>query len=578
MSKGVHLPDERLLVLFSVARSGLADALEGVRRVQPNARPTEHAVVVNLVVYSQASLHASKLGGGPDLESAVLDAAGRAAEDRRFGDPPSLESVPGLRLDLWVRICAGHLTAAHELADIDLGLHGIELRFDRRRAYYVPSVALTSEVGSVELLLDRLARKAGLPAGIWRIPPALIRRTTWAHFVQLPGAERPLLRLHRLRPLPAPEVSRATVLAALRRGQDRLVGVQEESGLYLYRYRPFADEIEPGPPNFVRQAGCAYALAATAAGESDPTRRAILAGSAAAAIKALPQRTVAKPSGELSFDDAHVSPGARAGPLGTLALAHLALTHLAGVDGPFTFNPARGALRETMLARQREDGSFRCFADDRSPLDDGRSQSFYPGETLLALAQEPEDDEILVACRRAFPWYRDYFRRTHDLHFIVWQAAAWRRLAECDVASANQGFGNETAQFVLEMVDLLVGRQLCGRDARHPDFVGGFVTGPSRLPDFSTAMYTEAAAHGTAVARRVGDAARVARYELAVRRGLGFLLRLQISPELAPLFPDARRVVGASTQSLASFRLRCDFDQHTITAASAALDLPGLLP
>jgi hypothetical protein len=79
------------------------------------------------------------------------------------------------------------------------------------------------------------------------------------------------------------------------------------------------------------------------------------------------------------------------------------------------------------------------------------------------------------------------------------------------------------------------------------------------------------------LARRLGDEERTGRYRQACRLGLGFVQRLQIMPETAMLFPDPSRAVGAITRSLSDFSLRCDNDQHALTAYLAAVEAKELL-
>ena len=55
------------------------------------------------------------------------------------------------------------------------------------------------------------------------------------------------------------------------------------------------------------------------------------------------------------------------------------------------------------------------------------------------------------------------------------------------------------------------------------------------------------------------------------------MFRLSISPVTAFLFRKPDKVVGGTTRSLSDMTIRCDFDQHTITAFLAALETPGLL-
>jgi hypothetical protein len=56
-----------------------------------------------------------------------------------------------------------------------------------------------------------------------------------------------------------------------------------------------------------------------------------------------------------------------------------------------------------------------------------------------------------------------------------------------------------------------------------------------------------------------------------------FVRRLQITPATGHLFPDPDRAVGGTTASLSDMTIRCDYDQHALTAYLAALETSDLL-
>jgi hypothetical protein len=201
-----------------------------------------------------------------------------------------------------------------------------------------------------------------------------------------------------------------------------------------------------------------------------------------------------------------------------------------------------------------------------------------PGEALVALAVEVRDgtDGAMRAVRAAFPWYRAHFATRATTAFVLWQVDAWRQLAELALLTEAQRSpqAEAWAEFVFEMADWLSPLQL-GPSARHEDFVGGFAA-HGRLPCYNTSTYTEAIVRAFALAELCGDLARAERYRRASLSGLDFVRRLQIDPRTAVLFRDPGSTVGGTTASLADFTIRCDHDQHTLTAFLAALESPGL--
>ena len=567
------LTDGEAQRLLRIARLNVA-AVRRAGQAPPRSEEAEGSAVqtVNITVYLDHRLLGSQSGCGPTLEDAVRNGAARTALDKRFpADTGERELLTRARVDLWVRTDRVRLTGADEVALLDLGLDGVELQVGDNLAYYKPSVPLTSHVPDSEQLLDKLAKKAGLPPSAWRLPGAKIWRTRWEHWVD-PGEIQPgLWPLRRLRSITEIAVDRYAITTALMYAQDRLLAVQDTDGMYLYRYQPFRNRVLPGPIPLVRQAGCASAMAwsaAHAAAGSD--RREQLASSARCAVGWLLAHTSRSGNGEVALDHPDAATGPRPGALGSVALTALALEF-----GAEAAPEVRPSLIATLRGRQNADGSFRCFSNTTNVDDDGGQQNYYPGEAMLALAHAAKrgDSDARDAVRRAFCYYRDRFRERPRSGFVVWQAAAWRTLLEahCDAAA------EEYAQFVLEIVDWVTSRQLDAENATHPDYVGGFAIGATGLPNFSTATFTEATVHGLAVATLIGDDAHAERYRRAVGLGLRFVLKLQIAPALASLFPDPGRTCGATPFSLSDFLLRSDFDQHAIMAMLAALTTAGAL-
>jgi len=567
-----EIPRGEVARLFALARRALVTLEVGSAGLNPVEYGGDMSVEIVLSVFERYAERVPARGRGPSLEAAVCDGARRAARDPRVACLNASSDVLNLGLELWVLTDRQRLRGSHGHARIELGLDGIELRVGARSASCMPSAALVRHFANPERLMSTLARRAGLPADAWSRPDAMLWRTHWDHYVDLPGIGR-TVRLRRLRPIKRRCVDRRTVVEGLERAQNRLLHVQDADGLYAYRYKPFHGRVLGGSPNTVRQAGCAYAMSWSAMRESSAPRAMHLAESASRALAWLFARARSTPDGGMFFEEA--MPTARRGKLGTMALALLALQ-----DGPLfdRHRQERLALTAGVLARRAADGSFRCFADSTSPLYDGASQNYFPGEALLALAHAARRGDATAEAEAAgsFAFYRDYFRRAPTTAFVLWHAAAWRVLCEDTAGGPAQDRRDQYAQFVIEIVDWLIRHQLDDRSAPRPEFVGGFVINGT-VPGCSTATYTEAVIHGYAVAQLLDDTERVARYGESACRGLGFVLGLQVSRESATLCPEPPRVAGATTKSPTDFLLRSDFDQHTITAFLTAIGSQGLL-
>ena len=428
---------------------------------------------------------------------------------------------------------------------------------------------------SQERLLQKLAKKAGLSPDTWCEEGTVIRRTKWVHLVENSQHEPSYLQLRRLRPVEQPQVNRENVERAAKYALDRLLAVQDPAGFYLYKYHPFKERSASGPSSLVRQAGCAYAMAWGAEYEHDETHAQILALSAIRAVSYLLSFTMLMPSGGMYLHEPGKESASR-GKLGTIALTLLALQR-----GPLSkhYQKQRHELVTAILGLQEANGAFRCYTDSTSVAQDGMKQDFYPGESLLALCCEARagSKECLEATERAFPWYRDHFKRRPTTAFVLWHVDTWRLLFEWCDHIGRQSPRNPAvyANFVFEMVDWLLQFQM-NRAALHPDFIGGFAR-PGEKPGFSSATYIEAVIRAYGLAVCLLDTDRMQRYRRAALTGLQFLFRLQIAPETAFLFRNPAHAIGGTTRDLADFTIRCDYDQHAITAFLAALETPGLM-
>jgi AMMECR1 domain-containing protein len=551
---------------LKLARAALCggDAVAGA----PATLPDVAFEMVNLTVYSAGRLRASVSGHGLALADAIQDASRKALKDERFGAAITPEDVHDGRLELWVQHGSTLVMTPHE---IDLGLDGVMFSAGAMGAYYKPSVALTSAITRPEDLLDKLAKKAGLDAKSWKADDARVWRTTWQHYVERGDAGEKPLRLRRMRPIDAPPVTPTAVRNSATLAAKRLIHVQQPSGLFQYEVHPFRRAHKDGPTSYVRQAGCAFAMARAAERFTDPTIAEACLHSARRAIDVLLESSVVLANGRYL-----VEPGTGQGKLGVTALT-LAALQCAGLCGAYPHQ--RRQLGAAIMFLQREDGSFRCTNGDGPAEADGHAQDFFPGESLMALCRELNDGspQVESVIRKAFPWYQDYFRRHPTTAFVPWQADAWRLFAEFSDDETEQGAAGRSKyeSFVFEIVDWILQFQR-DDDACSDEMTGGFSISGS-APGSATACYAEAVVRAYGLASRLGATEHMERYRRAAKLAIGFIFRLQISPETAFLFDDPDGTVGGTTKSLRDMTIRCDFDQHAITACLAALETPGLL-
>jgi AMMECR1 domain-containing protein len=570
----VIISDSRAASLICLARSTLAELVGGP---EDERHPRGSGdVLVNVTVHVHQRLRASMSARGATLEQAVRGAAARAVTDVRFGSALQPGDLPNARLELWIRTASDVIRRADVTRNLDLGLHGIEiLGGGSHFAYYKPSVALVSGLTRHERILDKLTKKARLPPGAWRSPPITLRRTTWEHFCEVPADPSRVLHLRRLRPVNPGELTPTTMQARVALAADRLMRVQSSEGHYLYKFHPFTRNQILGPGNLVRQAGCAWALTRAADATAESSRRAELASSASRAIDALLGRVVAETESLFIAEPSTESSPVR-GKLGTLALT------LAALQSPslaVRHEGERKRLAKAVLSWQRPDGSFRCRSDSRCVVDDATSQDYFPGQALMALAGEMRAGlkDAQSAMAAALPWYQARFRRQPTTAFVPWQIEAWRLYAEWVICSRSvvEPDARATSQFVFEMADWLLQHQIVSASS-HPDLIGGYARG-GRKPGCSTATFTQATIGAFSLAQQFPDSNRTELYRRASLLGLNFVRRLQITPDTAILFTDPLRTVGGTTASLSDMTIRCDYDQHTLTAYLAALETCSLL-
>ena len=347
--------------------------------------------------------------------------------------------------------------------------------------------------------------------------------------------------------------------------QQRLLNVQQPSGFFLYTYNPVTGSASRGAGNLVRQVGCAYSLALAAAGLPEGPRQQHH-DSAERLLNAVGGLDVLPPApGWSASDDQHRQVQSS---LGLTALTLLTLEYMG------TRRAQELQLIDAMLELQEEGGAFRCTAQSPSSATDGAKQDYYPGEALLALsiAAGRGNDRCRAAVHSAFDFYSRYFRRNPSMAFVGWQANAWLQFYKWARASAcsAEPEPEKYVQFVFEMIDWLLTFQLRGMDIES-HLRGGF-TPAGGLPGAASCVYVESVIKGLEAARAAGDQRREEAYLTAAEAGLSFISQLQVTADSAVRCPKPELAVGGIMRSFWDVRIRCDNDQHFLTACRAAVD------
>jgi hypothetical protein len=365
-----------------------------------------------------------------------------------------------------------------------------------------------------------------------------------------------------------------TILAAARLSLKRLLAIQKPDGSLGYLYHPVEDKWEE-KSNVVRLAGCAYALARAADFSSLRSERKKARHGVARLLSFLLGLRADLGSAGLVFirEPDSVEPW---GKLGATALTALALQFSVGRR----FRAESDALIGSILELQNPDGSFLCgIGRPGSPS----AQEYFPGESLLALARYARrtgEKRASAALARAFPYYQAHFDNGPTTAFVPWQTDVWTRVAawllDKSIAplGANRPSVEDLCGFVFRQVDWLLEYQHTQELGSPSKYLGGFRA--PHAPTSNSATYIEAIILACDASALIGDSERIARYRDAALLGFRFLLTLQISPERVSALPRRELAAGGVTESLESLRMRCDYDQHFLTACLTALESPTL--
>lgn len=495
-----------------------------------------------------------------NFSDAVRIATANAARDVRFGGPLTYGELSEATIELFLPGKTQRMGEAvvDDRLGFTLGVDSIRLRVGSTEIENMPWQPLTQKITNRASLLDSLCKRMNLKQGAWRAPAAEVYRTPYCHYIQSPHEiTDEIIELSRYRVRKQIPLDSESLIDSISSAANHLIGWQRTDGSYCYSYDPIADQFSQSKFNMVRMAGAAYAISRVSCCP-ELSEQACLVRSSRLAIEYLLTATRPMPSPHSGLYVLDTQGGK--GKLGASALLLLAL------EQPIHHNKyetERRGLIDGILSMQCEDGHFAGFALDR---DLAGGENYYPGEALLALslnAARTQDARVIQSIERAFPYYRSQFQRKPDRGFVLWQVDAWRRFHSLKPRS-------EYSDFVFSMVDWLVRFQNSDSNLQPRDCMGGYPIGAS--PTISTATYTEAVICGYNLATELKDEHRASLYKRSAVLGLEFLQRLQVKDCEAFWLANPSRVVGGLTQSLTSFQMRNDFDQHAITCWISALE------
>lgn len=471
-----------------------------------------------------------------DLDHAVE----RCTKDDRFGSPLRSDEADDVELVvsiLYNRRAAVVGNPAVLEMQIERGVHALEIEREGRSTYFIPSVPITKNY-SLKETLKQLCLKADLEDGCHEQSDVRLNIHDAVTFrAKRDGTIIPLYRYNP--PLPLAAITPRLIEERLLLAEGWYGANVGEDGLLEYEYFPSSDRYSDDD-HFVRQTASLWAMAALERFLQHD------------ALVPLIERTVRH------YRDREVCErdACRIELDGKSTLAYNAFLLLTLTDLPDTPESIewRGQLARGIIAEQREDGSYRTIhgSDEVSNVD------YYPGEAMLALMrlhQLTEEEAYLDSVRKAFSFYRDYWRGNRNTAFIPWHAQA-------DYLLYQATKDPEIASFIFEINDWLIdNHQIIA--SPYPDLLGAFTRAN---PGPATFVYLEGLNDAYRLAQEMGDTSHAERYKTAIHWATAFMLTAQYTPENAFYLKNPGRAIGGFRGSLTNNVQRIDHTQHAVMA------------
>jgi AMMECR1 domain-containing protein len=505
---------------------------------------------VNVTFRCDGRIRGSVSGAGDSFREQIKNAVRRAAEDRRFKGALTRREAGRATLEVWIQTSSAELDVGARLEPgcIALGLEGVEIQRDGHRAYYKPSVAITSGFRTVPKFLAALCKKGGLPKDSWRDPATFIKKTRWIGiFIKRQAPPEPLIFLRRASGV---ELTREAVATWAEQSCGYFANHQFCNGGIPYIYNPVKDEVSLEKLSRLRACGCLYSLSQA----TDFTPLSLNSHARDAAVRLaryLINRSRLWDVGHRVIEDEPACPNPR---VGSTALMSLALSYPTLRQ---EFSSVAAEFKASIHRTQKDNGRF--ITHFGTLHESERQVEFYPGQVLLTLALDVEAGSPRAAemCEAAFEPYRSHFTTAPKTAFVGWHLDAWSRLA---IALDREDY----VQFAFQQADWLVKRQITEDSIR--ENIGGFARS-GQYPGYSSIVYIEALVAALRLAAMRNEVERQRRYREAVRLGLTFCARLQLHSVPDAFFQHPSKALGGIAMSHDNLTVRCDFVQHFLTLA-----------
>ncbi len=349
----------------------------------------------------------------------------------------------------------------------------------------------------------------------------------------------------------ARDVERAILLAG-----EYLKNAVKEDGSFVYEYFPRTNQVN-SQYNMLRHAGTLCAMAEIYELTGDKSLLAGIQKAVLFLLGTLKPGRIGEQEVLVALDDGHVK-------LGANALAILALVKFMDATGSRDELETVRKLARWILLTQSPQGRFLIHKQDfvTRKISDFES-AYYPGEAVYALSvlyRLDPDERWLDAAEKAanyLIYVRDggktIFGLSHD-HWLLYGLNALYR----------QRPRKAYYEHALKIAEAVLSAQ--NREAHH-EAAGSFDASARSMP---AAARVEGLCAAYQLARDFGTAQERERIVGAIFRGAGFLLKNQVTEELARKKKWSRRAVGGFLESPRTPAIRIDGVQHNVSALLGA--------
>jgi len=255
------------------------------------------------------------------------------------------------------------------------------------------------------------------------------------------------------------------------------------------------------------------------------------------------------------------------------------------VVDPSAFRSERAALLRAILAAQDSTGRIEMAFQPRAETD--VEDVAAAGLAMLALAGtvesgiappavledqtmgadptaiEAQRRDVEAALAKSLRHYRDWFEKSPEPA----AAATLARGLMLGYVLTNDARFSDLA---FKILDRLAGVQLRSANCPWPELHGAINAREPGVVGADTARYLAALADGAAIARRIGDEARIARYERAVRGAARFVMQLEVRGPGCYYIRSRRDALGGVRRSSWNNGLRADDCAEAIISLSRA--------